>query len=658
MALVKLKIRSAGDRYQVTLTSPHRNFEAEGFLPPIPSALKSAFADWQSSYYQHDEVRGFDSRLTPINTQRQSGTELAEAVKTQLNQWLNAGHNEWRPIRDGLIRLAHEIGEEPTVMLDVKEVELRRLPWQEWNLIEEHYSQSEVALRAFRNPDEWKSNQYPTSSKVRILIVVGQSDGIKTEDDMQAIERLKALGAEVTSLIQPTIAELQTALHDELGYDILIFSGHSRSCEDGQIGWIELNDHASLSVDDLKNALRDAIRKGLQLAIFNSCDGLGLANALAQLHLPQCIVMREPVPDQVAIEFLQSFFKQFAQHHKPLSTSVHIARGHLEQFQRQYPGATWLPTICIKSDAKPLTWQMLVERSQSSKRKLPKAPLWIIPIMLIGGGVLAWNLWRSQSPPSGKSTSTVDCPSTPIPAESTLRIRGSGSMVPLTEELKRGFQACFPGTQVDAFSTDSAAGIADLLNGKADVAAISRPLTVQELNAGLQATKVGEDPISLFVRKDNLFQGGLTQAQIKGIFSGTITNWAEVGGISAPLRFINSHPQGGTHQVLRDLVLNKDGYGSTPNIETLPMNTGLPIRVKRLGTDGISYHSYLSIKNQQTIRILKIDGKLPSDPKYPYRRPFYYVYKNSQSQAVKAFLEYIQSPNGEKALQKALRSEH
>ncbi|MEQ8957496.1 MAG: hypothetical protein RLP02_06160 [Coleofasciculus sp. C2-GNP5-27] len=35
-----------------------------------------------------------------------------------------------------------------------------------------------------------------------------------------------------------------------------------------------------LSISQLQNTLKDAIRKGLQLAIFNSCDGLGLANEL------------------------------------------------------------------------------------------------------------------------------------------------------------------------------------------------------------------------------------------------------------------------------------------------------------------------------------------------------------------------------------------
>ncbi|MHC5746735.1 MAG: CHAT domain-containing protein [Nostoc sp.] len=62
----------------------------------------------------------------------------------------------------------------------------------------------------------------------------------------------------------------------------------------------------------MKHGLKKAIESGLHLAIFNSCDGLGLAEALEDLHIPQVIVMREPVPDLVAQEFLKHFLTEFS----------------------------------------------------------------------------------------------------------------------------------------------------------------------------------------------------------------------------------------------------------------------------------------------------------------------------------------------------------
>nr|WP_017295798.1 hypothetical protein [Geminocystis herdmanii] len=43
----------------------------------------------------------------------------------------------------------------------------------------------------------------------------------------------------------------------------------------------------------MKTALNQAIKQGLNLAIFNSCDGIGLAQELSKLNIPQVIVMRE-----------------------------------------------------------------------------------------------------------------------------------------------------------------------------------------------------------------------------------------------------------------------------------------------------------------------------------------------------------------------------
>ena len=60
-------------------------------------------------------------------------------------------------------------------------------------------------------------------------------------------------------------------------------------------------------LEEIKKTLRSAISKGLKLAIFNSCDGLGLARQLADLNLPYIIVWREVVPDKSAQKFLQYF---------------------------------------------------------------------------------------------------------------------------------------------------------------------------------------------------------------------------------------------------------------------------------------------------------------------------------------------------------------
>jgi phosphate transport system substrate-binding protein len=228
-------------------------------------------------------------------------------------------------------------------------------------------------------------------------------------------------------------------------------------------------------------------------------------------------------------------------------------------------------------------------------------------------------------------------------------------MVQGTERLKQGLQGCLQGLKIDALASDSEEGVKALLNGEADIAAISRPPTVPELNAKLQAEKVGEDPVAIVVKKENPFQGELSHEQLKGIFKGAIDNWSQVGGPSVPLRFINASPDSGTHQVMRELVLNRDNFGTTPNIETLTPGLGLPLRISKLGADGITYYSYRNIKDQKTVRLIQVDGKLPGDLNYRYRRPLYYLYKDPQSPGVKAFLTYAKSDQGQQIIQLSKR---
>ncbi|MUG98047.1 CHAT domain-containing protein [Scytonema sp. UIC 10036] len=98
-------------------------------------------------------------------------------------------------------------------------------------------------------------------------------------------------------------------LQDNIGWDILFFSGHSLS--QGKQGQIRLNSHESLTMAELRDALQIAIKRRLQIAFFNSCDGLGIAYELEQLNIPQVIVMRLSVPDKVAQEFLKYFLLEF-----------------------------------------------------------------------------------------------------------------------------------------------------------------------------------------------------------------------------------------------------------------------------------------------------------------------------------------------------------
>lgn len=258
-------------------------------------------------------------------------------------------------------------------------------------------------------------------------------------------------------------------------------------------------------------------------------------------------------------------------------------------------------------------------------------------------------LTQAPPPPPPPPDALVFTPPTSVPAGTAVSIDGSTAMVTINQNLKSGFESKFPGTTVNARATGTDNGIQAVLGGQADIAAISRPLTPQEQNQGLVAVPVASDQIALVVSAENPYRRGLTSDQVRGIFTGQITNWSEVGGPNATIRVLNRPPVSGTHQVFQELALDGQNFGNTPNITTLPRDetTGM---LRDLNRDGIGYATYAQVANQQTVRVVPIDGVTPEAANYPYQRQLSYVYKTPVTPEIQAFLGYVTSPEGQQAL--------
>lgn len=337
--------------------------------PEIPRLYQRWQVTYETLRWCH-QAQGRFSRITPrhdgikqVSIQELPELQskihhLAHELETHLNLWLNS--DLFRPIQNKLrtklnpsdqIRVLIQAASDVSHPVDLQ---MRYLPWHLWGFFQD-YRQAEVALSATACDRSIKSR--PPRTKVRILAILGNGKGIHLDADQRSLESL--LDAEVVFLVEPTRKQLDGYLWDEQGWDILCFSGHSSSHWDSGNGWIDINQTERLAIDQLDNALKTAIERGLYLAIFNSCDGLGLANYLGNLHTPQIIVMREPVPDLVAQEFFKHFLIAFSSG-KSLYTSMREAREKLQALEDQFPCASWLPVICQNPAEVPLKWGELV----------------------------------------------------------------------------------------------------------------------------------------------------------------------------------------------------------------------------------------------------------------------------------------------------------
>jgi CHASE2 domain-containing sensor protein len=288
--------------------------------------------------------------------------DVCDKLQNQIDTWLDA--DEFRNIERQLrMRLAPD--DEIRFIIQTEDNQIRKLPWHTWRFFKD-YPLAEVGLSAIEF--EPRIPAKTSVKQVRILAIFGESTGINIDAERRLLSSLP--GAKTVFLVEPKRHDLDEQLWDKQGWDILFFAGHSSST-DGETGQIYINNNETLTIYQLKNALKKAIECGLQIAIFNSCDGLGLAQQLDDLHIPQIIVMREPVADKVAQEFLKHFLKNFAEG-QSFYLAVRQAREKLQGLESEFPGASWLPIICQNPVEVPLTWEELRDKNNDLQQSIFK----------------------------------------------------------------------------------------------------------------------------------------------------------------------------------------------------------------------------------------------------------------------------------------------
>ncbi|NEO90113.1 MAG: phosphate ABC transporter substrate-binding protein [Moorea sp. SIO3G5] len=350
--------------------------------------------------------------------------------------------------------------------------------------------------------------------------------------------------------------------------------------------------------------------------------------------------MRELVPDQVAVEFLEHFFEQFTKN-KSLFTSVHIARKRLEHFNDRFPNATWLPTLCIRESAlhTRFTWNELV----NSIIKLPPRMLKLLAGLLIWGVVIVSLSLIPQSCPEKEISSfqfrqqiwkilfPKKCLAylSELPTQIEWRYGGSTTWARIRKEVDERIQKTQPKLKLDykehpTEPPGSGTGIKMLLNGQLDFAQSSRRITDKEI---YQARQKGftfrEIPVAInaiaVAVHPNLKVRGLTISQLKAIYTGKITNWSEVGGPNLSITpYSRKKEAGGTVNYFVEAILDGEEFGK--NVQ-FTYNTTEAIRKVANDPGGIYYASVVDIVPQCTIKPLPL---VKNNDRFiaPYQEPF------------------------------------
>lgn len=200
------------------------------------------------------------------------------------------------------------------------------------------------------------------------------------------------------------------------------------------------------------------------------------------------------------------------------------------------------------------------------------------------------------------------------------RIDASTAIQPLTEAIKEDFVG-EDAAEIETEYLDTHYGVLGVVDGTRDVCFMSYPSEeelayAKEKNVELEIVKATNSAFVFIVNVDNPVNS-LTLEQIRGIYSGKITNWKEVGGEDAEIipyqRPVNSGSQSGMLQ----LVMKDTPMMQAPKTQLTVGMGDLVDAIAQYDNSryalGYSYYYYVNtMYKRDTIKMLAIDGVAPN----------------------------------------------
>ena len=306
--LLDLQVRhkEADGLINATVVSPHGS---EMFRVYQPAELVRLYNEWLRNYTVLHDTNLQRSRSTGVTTDAEG--EKARLLLDRLQEWLN--QPEWEPLHT----LLEALPELPLrLRITPAGSQLARWPWEGLPL------HRPIWRLASSRPTITPSQKRPVR-KPRLLVLLGQTAGredtgqkpLDFKQELCGLQRLNRQGGLAIKILAANVnsrAELLGQLRDPLGWDGLLFMGHSKA--DSRSGGLGLADGSWLSGADLAESLRQSTGGCPAFVVLNSCSGLELAEACITAGVEWAIAFRERVPDKAASFALLTLLEELQAH--------------------------------------------------------------------------------------------------------------------------------------------------------------------------------------------------------------------------------------------------------------------------------------------------------------------------------------------------------
>ena len=237
-------------------------------------------------------------------------------------------------------------------------------------------------------------------------------------------------------------------------------------------------------------------------------------------------------------------------------------------------------------------------------------------------------------------------------------IDGAAGLLPLyagfVESIYPADSVIYNGESYDDASamhyTNTRGAYKDIVDGKADLIICVAPSEEQLAYAAqngveLEMVEIGKDAFVFIVNSDNPVSD-ITVEQIRGIYSGEITNWKELGGPNKPIAAMRRNEGSGSQTALENLM------GDTPIVADYTALFGSPI--------GFSFRYYVTgMLAEGGVKMLSVDGIAPdidniASGAYPVTSSIYAVYRKGETnENVYKAIDFMLSKEGQAIVEKS-----
>ncbi|OGC92413.1 MAG: phosphate-binding protein [candidate division Zixibacteria bacterium RBG_16_53_22] len=244
-----------------------------------------------------------------------------------------------------------------------------------------------------------------------------------------------------------------------------------------------------------------------------------------------------------------------------------------------------------------------------------------------------------------------------LASAANITIKGSDTLVRLGQRWAEEYMKTHPDAVIQVSGGGTGTGIAALINGTTDICEASRDMKEKEYEdaraKGIDPYRVAValDGIAVFSHESNPVKE-LTLDQLKGIYTGEITNWKQVGGESHAIILYGRENNSGTYAYFKEHVLKNEDY--VENTQTLPGTAAVVNAVSKdkfgIGYGGIAWGKgvkHLDVKKEAESAGVAPSIETVTNGTYPISRELYWFFNGQPQGDLRALLNWTLSPEGQ-----------